>query len=236
MNKKHILITRFALPFAKENPRYTRCTNSPGWFDRRCTLFEKYTLPSVKSQTSQHFDWVLISNPNFPGIDKKRLESYGVELFWVDWLFEDEKIEGLSDFIRDKGKNSDWIITSRLDNDDMISKWFMETIFNMAREKKEWLCFPNGYMVEKDKAYIRKYSNSPFVSLVENSKEAKSVYQVSHIYSGKKVASMRKISDIPAWVQVDHGENVKNSVKRNKLKTWIPIQKIKKDFKWNENT
>jgi len=230
----HFLITRFAIPFAKDSIRYERCTNAPGWFDKRCDLFEKYTLPSIEAQTNQDFYWILIANPDFPGMDKDRLESYAADVLWVDWEW-DEGFDTLGNKLKAHFLMDEWIITSRVDNDDMLSKHFIEGCQVTATENVQWLSFPYGYILKKDAAYLRKYPSSPFVSFVERGDSPITVYHTSHIYAGKKYPLV-EISDDPGWVQIDHGDNVKNSVKslmtRGKIsgEASVHFEDIRKEF------
>jgi hypothetical protein len=232
---KHVLLTRFAIPFPKDNPRYERCTNSKNWFSNRCDLFEKYTLPSVRAQTSKHFDWILLANPDFPSIDIDRLSSYNIEVLWVDWEFDEDQ-QQLGEVLQHKYKEHDWIITSRLDNDDMLSNWFMKSLLDNAGNKIEWLTFPNGYIMKGDKAFFRRYPTSPFVSLVEPAAQMSSVFQVSHIFAGTKVGPIRELTQDRAWVQIDHGDNVKNNVdklkSRGKIGNYCSISELRENFTW----
>jgi hypothetical protein len=223
---RHFLITRFALPFPKDNPRYEAYSNNPGWFHRRCSLFEKHTLPSVKAQTFKDFTWILLANPEFPEISVSKLESYGIEVAWEDWEWDENRSQ-LASLLKNK-VGDDWVISSRVDSDDILHNRFMEHTHFGAKREREWLAFPNGYVMDRDAAYLYRYINSPFVSLVEPTEEAKFVYHVSHIRARPRI-----LSEVPGWIQVDHGGNVKNSVRRITRKrdcTKCKISDLRKDF------
>jgi hypothetical protein len=200
----HFLITRFAIPYLEASPS--------GWFEERCDLFEKYTLPSIESQTNQDFYWILLANPDFPGMDKDRLESYAADVLWVDWKW-DERFEFLGERLKAHFLVNDWMITSRIDNDDMISKYFIERCKEAATEDVQWLSFPSGYILKDGAVYSRFYPASPFVSFVEKSDSPLTVYHTAHTNAGANFPIV-EVTQQPSWIQVDHGGNVKNSVER----------------------
>jgi hypothetical protein len=206
---KHLLLTRFAIPFPADNQR-SRHGNNPDWLPRRYELLERYTLPSVESQTCKDFEWLLIANPNFPWIDHKRLESY-TKVLWVD--MEWDEAMGFEEAIRPYTEDEEWMLTSRLDSDDAVYDGFIEDTQAAFRPEVCWYTHPTGYVVKGDEAYFRRYPSSPFVSYSEPAAGARSVYHASHIYAGRG-SRLVEVGSEPAWVQVDHGGNVKNSVAR----------------------
>lgn len=222
MSIRHILLTRFALLHPQ---------SSEEWLEHRIELFEKYTLPSVEKQTCKNFEWYLIANPNFPGIKKFRIDKYA-RVLWEDWKWDEDQdnigklFRSGWPWIRGREIGRPWLISSRLDSDDILAEDFIERIQNTAEEKEEWLSIPRGYMVKGDKAYPRYYEKSPFVSFVEKRHTPKTVLHTPHT----KADSVRIIDDKPGWIQLDHGKNIKNSVERAKLVRYINVNQIEGKF------
>ena len=164
---KHILLTKFAVKFAADNPR-TRFEANDSWIDERMNLFQKYCLPSVKAQTFKDFDWWIIASPNFRNFDKvqNELEKYG-KILWTDAPWRD----GLSEvgpLLETYYKDVGWICTTRLDSDDIISNDFMLNIHEGATEKEAWLSFYLGYYLYGESVSLARVNPNQFISYVEN--------------------------------------------------------------------
>ncbi len=215
MRFKHLLITRFAIPFPEGNPR-TRFAIDPTWLPKRYALMEKYVVPAVRSQTCKNFEWLIIVNPDFPGIDLNRLNQYGkvlsVPMYWDETMV-------LRPYLQPYIGDFDWLITSRLDSDDGISRTFIEGIQRNFVEKEAWYTYPRGFIVKDGLAYERYYPSSPFVSYGESAGIASTVYNRSHIYAGELSSEedgfrLINLGEEFSWMQIDHGGNVKNNVSR----------------------
>ncbi len=206
---KHILLTRFAMI----RPNWTI---SDSWLSDRYELLERYTLPSVEAQTCKNFKWVLIADPSFPEIDRCRLESYTD----VAWVVKDDYAKAIQPYI----ENTDWVVTTRLDSDDVICNTFIEGVQSAFIEREMWYSYSRGYVAKGDRAFARTMWNSPFVSYGEPTTGAKTVYWLPHMKAGqlrgdidgqlRKGLHVIDLGDTPAWVQIDHGGNILNSVSR----------------------
>ena len=206
---KHVLITRFALRFVKghRNNKY----EGRNWVEYRMGLFRDYCLPSVQAQTFQDFDWWFLVDYNFSGLMNKHvneLNRHGKCLFMTDKWSEKQDGVGktLSKYYKDK-----WVCSTRLDSDDMIHNEFMALVADAAKEKEEWISFPHGYFLKEatGKYMSREYLTNPFISYVEYADPFTSVMKINHIRVGKRGPGIQTIVT-PAWVQVDHGDNIKN--------------------------
>ncbi len=207
---KHVLITRFAIRFAEDNPR-GRYEAREDWLDFRMGLFEKYTLPSVKAQTFKDFDWWIVLDSKFPGLTTQHIDqlSKAANLLYISgpWREDQEEIgEALQALYKDE-----WVCSTRLDSDDIISNDFMENVARMAEEKESWIVFPHGYMMKEGKVAHRTYLVNPFVSHVEYADPLKSVFRVCHTKVNKQEAPLI-VDKVPSWIQVDHSDNIKNLV------------------------
>jgi len=236
---KSVLITRFAMRFAEDNPR-RRYEIKPGWVDYRMGLFNKYCLPSVQAQTYKDFDWWFLVHSQFPGFEdkhRKTLENYG-RILWIDapWMEDQQEV---GEFLS-KVYNKMWVCSTKLDSDDIIRNNYIELVRSVISEQESWVTFYLGFMMRKNMVVERNYTVNPFVSYVEYADPMRSMFRVSHT-AVKADAKERnipfiKINDIQGWIQVDHGDNIKN-IATKKIGNFEEVKKdstfLRKDFTWN---
>jgi hypothetical protein len=233
---KHVLITRFALRWPEGNPR--RRFERSGWVDYRMDLLFKYTVPSIRAQTFQDFDWLFLVDPSFPGINVKHLmllEQLGSVLLMegVDFVEKQPEVgELLADVYKDE-----WVCSTRIDSDDVIRNDYMELVHEQATEEEAWITFANGYMLKGDQIAPRRFARNPFISYVEYANPFKSVFCISHMHVNKQPCAYKKL-EVPGWIQVDHSDNVKNLVEL-KLRDFegdaVPAATIYEDFTWRRS-
>ncbi|MDB4160800.1 putative rhamnosyl transferase [Bacteroidia bacterium] len=232
LNYKHFIITQFNLRnFPKsENNEYEKWVN---WTRNRIILFKKYCLPSVLNQSEKDFTWLLYLDSETPqeflGFIDEMNEYPNIEVFLCSGA------EGFQNHYMDAAyqkidKDTRWIVTSRMDNDDAVHR-------NMVKIIQQELEFKHGYLVSLASGYVfdesRKkmahyfYPMSPFLTIVEDSKVAKGIFEKGHtiwpnlrlrIYKeiwvewfSKKSRMVRFVLCQPLWLQVVHQTNVSNS-------------------------
>jgi hypothetical protein len=227
------------------------------WLTERQKLFEKITLPSVMAQTNKDFEWILVCDLQTPDAFKKVLESYPATIFYYDWAQHDwkspefkghgpgakqelmqrsidlEYIAGpLQDFI---GKQkTDYVITSRLDNDDGISIDHIDKIQRFAKQnwkgKRFWLNLVRGLKYNHGDVFPVNSPHSPFISFVEPPQGLLTTYQVCHTEAQKTEYNVVQVREgQPTWLQVIHGGNLLNRLKRQKGKA--PFSTVAERFK-----
>ena len=184
---KHIILTRFNYP-----DDYVHIEN-------RMDLFNKYTLPSVKAQTNMDFEWVFFS-------DKELDIDFKNKRFVTLASYREYKEELKNDF--------DYIIETRLDNDDVIGpdliKQIHEKVDNMTYEGPKVIEF-GGYRYDArnnafyvDILYNNKFS-SPFISFIYDINTEHYVFDFVH---GQMCREFDTVFISPAhWVQIIHNTN-----------------------------
>lgn len=215
-----------------------------GWLERRAKVFEKFTLPSVEGQINKNFEWLFISDARTPDKFKNILERYPARTYYHDFehhnwkcpkLLNETKmqfsvrIETIPEVIKAAVGHHDveCLITSRLDNDDILAAEHMDRIQHHVKRAWErdrkgtsfWLSLVRGfrYRVDEGKMYPFNSRNNSFLSFVEPPDDVKSCYQCVHTLaaeSGYDTEIVRQGE--PTWAEVIHGENVLNRVKRFK--------------------
>jgi len=169
---KHYIFTRWNLLDSKTTI-YNNHPDPEVWMKHRMKIFEEYTLPSVMIQTCKNFTWLLAFARETPKWIIEKYSSfpnvkiiYGYPAEWLRMEYNSEYAKMTGRQIRD----GDWIITSRLDNDDTIAPEYIETVQSYFNEEflivdtdgvKKDLRTGKEYTVE------RRTNNSPFLSLIE---------------------------------------------------------------------
>jgi hypothetical protein len=228
---KHFIITQFNLrkfPLAGIN-----CKSSwEEWTHTRINLFKTYCLPSFLNQSNKNFTWLIYFDSETPSEFNYLID----ELSNTDFIkpcfangFEHFMTKYLED-IREFSTGSEWIITSRCDNDDCLEKNAVDTIQKHFHQSDEYLIsLASGYTLNINDNTLSHYyyPMSPFISLIEttNKKDLKGIFYKGHtkweelklkltVELLKKNKESVFILDKPYWIQIIHGENVSNSYKR----------------------
>jgi hypothetical protein len=217
---KHILITRFNLSKRWKVDRAENSVLNKEWLDHRYQLFESFCFPSIKSQTCQNFEWWVYFDENLDTqykIKNKELsEDFQNFIPKYENSYNDFEINMPKDLqIKLIKEGINWLITTRLDNDDVFAKDTVEIIqANASYNNLSLLEIPFGYTLEIKKiSILRKVESylNPFISLVEkvsNDSEIKSVYFQEH--NKWKDIKKKIISKETQWIQIIHDRNVIN--------------------------
>jgi len=248
MNGHHFILTNFNIDFedqytiphstmegwskdnlnkAKENNTFVGdeylydkqgvATQTDEWLENRIKLFETYTLPSVLRQTDKNFKWVIRCKKDTPDILFKYL-NMGVPIDICYSNFPDYLRSYLSKY------PANYVITSRLDSDDWITRDYIAEIKkNFTGELG--ILDVDGFQFDsvKKSFYSGKYSSppsifagkvSPFLSLIEETSEGRlplSVYFADHLEMDEHFKVLKKI-DKKLYAQVVHGNNLSNEI------------------------
>ena len=229
VNFKHFLITHFNLlnfPLG--------ITDSEQWIKwtrDRIQLFKTYCLPSLLNQTNKKFTWLIYFDKQTPAeftpfIEELRSYDFikpcfadGFDGFGNQYMNE----------IKELCQNYQWVITSRIDNDDCFDKDAIDTIQRNFRTSDEYLIsLTSGYTLDTNSKTLSHYyyPMSPFISMVENLGKPvlKGIWYTAHSkwddlrFSVRKVLLKKNsksifIIDKPHWLQILHGSNIANSAR-----------------------
>ncbi len=236
MNFSHFLITQFNL---RNFPKSSHRADDQwlDWTRNRITLFKTYCLPSILNQTEKNFSWLIYFDSDTPDEFMpfiKELEAYefiktcyseGSEDFFKNYLLEVK---------RQIKANVQWIITTRLDNDDVLHRSAIDVIQQNVVVKDNFLIsLTSGYVLDVERKMLAHYfyPMSPFISLIESvSNNPVGIFVRPHtqwqnlrlfIYKEiyleffkPKERQARFILKSPLWIQLVHGKNVSNSFYR----------------------
>lgn len=221
----HFLVTRWNLLDPTTDIYNYGIDDPDAWVRRRANLFEKYCLPSVMNQTCQNFTWLLaFSQKTPPDITRRYRNLKNIKIIYEfprDWLR--------------KNYSGEYLLTSRLDNDDIYEPDFVEKVQNNVKESAKVGSVGNRIIdidgvqwdMKSNKWYDsgRAAPNSPFMSLFENTKKdyysidpkfglikekIKTVLYCSHTKMTRHFVSA-KIPK-PLYIQCIHHENLANKI------------------------
>lgn len=195
------------------------------WLKRRFELFEKYCYPSICGQTTKNFKWLVLFNSETPEKYKAIIERYQQDCPLFRPVFiqpYDDEIQQVIHLIK-KEASTPYVITTRIDNDDMIKNDYMEFIQNSFRPEytNTFLFYRFGYQLNTKKSLLLKFGDdfNHFESRVELIENLQTVYVENDrhdlIYKYGEVVGIadKGLSNDynGMWIEVVHDCNVVNN-------------------------
>lgn len=205
----HYIVTRFNCYSPKELIKdNSEDMVSHEWMLHRFKLFSTFTVPSVRNQRGK-FTWILRFHPN-------------TDEMWLSLCMDICK--GIS-IIIDKseewkkliGNEVEYVITSRLDNDDILGPNYIEMIQEAFRGRREMVLWENGLNISKQGEYIINQLSNPFLSLIEPRNGMVGCFNKKHLDMIKHESYV--VLDGMEWCQVVHSMNVSNKIRKHYIKT-----------------
>ncbi len=223
-NYAHFVITRFNIPANYAGHKNKSMTGVDpktdiNYLKRRMELFRKYTFPSLKNQTDQNFQWLVLFSNATPALIKEELEGLKEEFsnFCPLFLTDEESYNFDAYLAGIIGKvDAKAYITTRIDNDDAMNIYTMEEIhkyYESHPKTNVLISFPYGlqYMEEK-----KLYSNfhlfgNHFITLILPTWE-KTVISFPHNKLPKEIekVTLNGKNKDPMWIEIIHGTNYAN--------------------------
>jgi hypothetical protein len=183
--------------------------------EERFALFEQYCLPSVLGQSDQNFRWHIYFDRNTPETYLRRAQQNVGDrnniLIRLCDIYGSETVK--EDLPIDLEPPHEWLVTTRLDNDDRLDRDFVLCLRRSVRVGTvEALNFPLGYVLHGNKFYLSRQESNAFISLSEPFANIRTVLCTPH-NEMSRFFPLREIEGGVAWLQVIHGSNVSNKVR-----------------------
>lgn len=241
---KHFLITRFNVkrvpllnPERSTLDKNSKTVLTNEWMDKRFKLFQNYCLPSITSQSNQEFIWLIYFGSEDTKPKYKQLIqnlSQDNSCFIAKYVKDSREMNQAvkTDISKLIDKETDFLITTRIDNDDAlhedaiekIQKTFYNNIDELIIQKqyqKIGINLKKGYCLQVEPYFeITKHelTSSPFVSLVEkldhtHQKFYTVISQPHQSFTEQTEFPLIQIDNYCYWIQVIHDNNVSNIVK-----------------------
>jgi hypothetical protein len=218
-NFQHFLITSFNVDF---NLKPREQILNFEYLEKRFKIFENLCYPSVVSQLNKNFQWLCFFDRETPELFREKIVEFARWKNFVP-IFTDPVIgnhnifqEAIQNYVVD---DTNFIITTNLDNDDAIGKNFIQIIQNNFNEQEfEFINFPFGYMLRQDGLFLREFLSSPFLSLIERAENPITCCAIVHqdlFKLSNQGVPLRQIITHPTWIQLIHDSNVINHLDVN---------------------
>lgn len=220
---QHFILTRFNLLLWNKDKENNK-VRTREWLEHRFFLFEKYCLPSIKSQTCQDFEWIVLFDGSTPENYKDRIMYFQKECPQLVPVFV-EPLKGryFAEIFRTEiGKRlyAKRVVSTYLDNDDALNVRFVEDIQKRVASLKDktFVFYDDGYQLYTDYNYMMRihYPKNHFVSVVENGNPnpnvVRGVYGYgSHYYIDKiEGVNIEHVKNLGMWCEVIHEKNMGN--------------------------
>lgn len=219
---KHFLITRFNIPNkAWQQDKNNNPVQNEEWLKYRIQLFETYCLPSIIHQTCKNFAWFVYFDANSPDYLLHKIKEWqSVCKNFVPQYSDDYNAclgHEMSDHITNMlPTDTNFIITTRIDNDDAFHKDAIKTIQEHFTPRDNTIIdIEQGYCFNIGNGVITKhrFTSNQFVSYIEQKKELfGTVYREGHPAWIEK-AQFVSINNKRLWLQVVHEKNIVNTMK-----------------------
>lgn len=203
----HLLITRFNVRVHSDQ------STSDDWLRHRLHYFTTVCCPSVQSQTTQNFKWiVLFDSERDPWFEEEVRDLSQKAMFepaWVTGIFSHTMVASIAE----EYSSAEWLITSRVDNDDALARDYISQVqAQFTGQVMEFVNFQTGLqMTDSGRLLHRLDPSSPFITLIErrSNNAPKTVYGWPHNEVGKH-ANLRQVKSHPMWLQMIHERNLGN--------------------------
>lgn len=221
MELQHFLLTRFNILLWRQDKEGKKVRTTK-WLEHRCSLFEKYCLPSIKNQTCQNFEWIVLFDSMTPDSFKEKIASYQSECPQLIPVFvEPENGRYFADIFRKeivKRLKAKRVISTYLDNDDALNIGFVEDLQHRALfvNNGTFFYYDEGYQYYTEDQFMMqiRYPRNHFVSVVEDgdATTVKGVFGHGRHYYIDSIegAKIEHIKTIPMWCEVVHEKNILN--------------------------
>lgn len=178
-------------------------------------LFRQFTVPSVASQSRLPDAWLVFFDEGTPEATRNEFRQLAAKLplLHAEHCREFTPMMVVERVRRIMGPTADWLLTTRLDNDDALHRRFIETVQSHARPGvREFINPTYGLILANRRLYRdRDYSN-PFITLSEPALDCRTVLVDEHTLLARH-GSVRQFALPDAWIQVVHGGNLVNQVR-----------------------
>lgn len=223
MNFQHFIITRFNVNIDRhQSPNRLNDT----WLAARFDLFQRYCFPTVSAQSEQNFRWLVLFDEQTPSRYLRLIKAYEKYPNFVPVYCGDHPImPGVLERMKQLAPDAEWLVTTRLDNDDALSVNFVKCLHGVvqALDMKalesagaHYINFPNGLQLHQEDFYDFRDVTNAFVTLVERAAKPHGVFWIDHPGIYEK-APVIQAETSPLWLQVLHEINLYNYLRGEKI-------------------
>ena len=226
---QHFLITRFNV-----RVRFNKSGGTnPDWLAHRWPFFSKFCIPSIRSQTAKgSFTWLVLFDEETPEEWKQKINKASKGIFEPIWITGRFNFRRVQELVKERlQEDTKYLITSRLDSDDIIAKDYMARIQAMFNDQgRMFINFKNGIVkVVKGRTIeyrTLQHPRSAFLTLIEKvTDKLTTVYCGDHGRITRK-KNVKHIRGHYGWIQILHGRNGCSIIRgRRMIETELALMK-----------
>lgn len=215
MKNRYVILTRFNLQYKESTQNL-----SIEWLEERIQLFQTYTLPSIKAQKNQNFEWLILIDARTPDSIYQRLQqiatSYrAIQLVQVNACGDEALMEYYRQMAHQLGAGYDLLISTRLDSDDCLAEDFTDAITkNITLQTAPYaISFPIGlqYFSQQKWNFRITYPSNHFLTIFEPGDAAQSALSYDHTRMSNYMPLIMTQETQPMWTEIVHGGNIANN-------------------------
>ncbi len=215
----HLIMTRFNIHLY--DPETQVGLEPDAWMEHRLRLFEAFTLPSLAGQSCQDFTWRIAMDPRTPDVHVQAMERLCLANMKLVY-----PTPGVDAWLGETPPGPYDLITTRIDNDDAFHRDTVAVLHETYRTHRETLAqpwamiFPFGMIFDlaDRQGWLMEYWVNNCPTLVTDGQGQQTIWKWQHDRIPPEVPRCH-IEDMPYWLQVIHGQNLRNIVdSRNPLR------------------
>lgn len=199
---KHLILTPFN--FSYFCPGTNPLTDE--WMEKRIDIFMNVTYPSLMSQTVMDFEWIVGFDPKTPAKWKEVINKIkGITPYYPIYSKDIHKTwpQIIKQYV-----DKEYLLTTRIDNDDAFANNAIEVIQSAADDlQPRYINLRYGLVSDGKTTYLLDYRSNSFISRLEKGSEAESVRTIDHTKAiGTK--HFQQVDNMPPlWLIYVHGFN-----------------------------
>jgi hypothetical protein len=205
----HYIITRFSVRAPGDVQRYRH----PEWLEERLTLLGRFGAPSLLSQTSHNFTWLIFADIASPQWVRDGLSEISSGIPVSQFFVEPKQWKSaLNDFLQGERGQGVPLITSRLDSDDLLHRDFVQEIA-AAAVPEVVLNMPTGFRLRVNDMHLFRVGHKrAFESLCTASPQH--IFDFQHGKAADVFPSVEVRPREGMWIQTVHDHNIANASTR----------------------
>ena len=209
---QHLVLTRFNLRHAEwEHDCRGDAVLTKEWMDHRFPLFDRFCFPSMMGQTNRDFTWLVAFDEDTHADYRPLIDAYR-ERFALFTPLYSARARFIDDILLHVDADTEFLITTRIDNDDAFHKDAVATIQSEFREQEfEFLNLLQGYFLYPDRIDYLQADCNMFVSLVERRGAGQPFTTVfgcgRHTNLRQRGPVRQVVTSRPSWLHVIHDRN-----------------------------
>lgn len=216
MTSRHILITRFNIFY--KTKMAAQGHDPEVWLIKRFEIFKKFCFPSIINQSSKNFTWMLYvdidTTPEILVNLQEMVKPYPFILL-IYRVFEHFSVKLFvnEDIQKYLPNDFEYLISSRVDTDDMIQKDFIKLVqTHFKNQEYEALNFNRGHIYDIKTGITSDaiHKQNPFITLFEkkSTEGFKTVFHKIHTAYKDDPHKIEISNQTRMWVMSVHGLNV----------------------------